>query len=291
MKNKKQMLSYIGLVIVAMIWGSAFAVVKSTLDYVPPVYMIALRFTIAAIICMCIFPRKFTVNELKHGSLIGLFLFLAYVAQTIGCNYTTAGKNAFLTPLYIIIVPFIHWIMVKQRPRIKIFIAAIIAMVGIGFISLNGDKGINIGDILTIICSFLFAMQIALVDKYVEHDDPMSLTSMQLATCAIGGWILGPVIDGRFPSEVMNKGQVWFGILFLALLSTMLCQVLQTVCQKYTNPEPASLIMSSEALFGALSSMIFLHEVMSVKVIFGCVLMLIANVLSQVEFKKKNKTA
>lgn len=287
MNNKKVIWAYVGFVIMAMIWGSAFAVVKSTLDYVPPVYMIALRFTIAAVGCMVIFPRKYKKQEVIHGIFIGFALFFAYLAQTIGCNYTTAGKNAFLTALYIIIVPFIHWVLIKKRPELKVFIAAIIALIGIGLISLNGDMNVNIGDVLTIICGFLFALQISLIDKYVKDDDPMVLTSMQLVVCAIMGWLLAPFIDGEFPDGVMTKANVWFGILFLAILSTLVCQVIQNVCQKYTKPESAALIMSSEAVFGALSSVIFLGEVMSGKVLLGCGFMVFAIVLAQVEFKKK----
>lgn len=288
---KKTLFSYIGLFIVAMIWGLAFTVVKASLDVVPPVYMIAFRFSIAAIAMSIVFWKKFktmTRRTILYGLIPGLFLYLAYVIQTIGCKYTTAGKNAFLTALYIIVVPFLHWGISKKRPGFKLFVAAVIAMAGIGFISLNGDWSINIGDVLTIICGVLFAMQIAALDTFVEAEDPVSITVIEMIECAVLGWVAAPFLDGGFPTQAMTVS-VWGSMLFLGLISTLVCQLLQSVCQKYTKPENASLIMSLESLFGALGSVIFLHERMSAKMILGCALMMAAIVLANVGGEKKEE--
>ncbi|MCR4788990.1 MAG: DMT family transporter [Lachnospiraceae bacterium] len=284
-ESKKAFLSYVGLFAVAIMWGSAFAVVKNALDTVPPAYMVAVRFTIALAGMLVIFGKRLRntpKHVLIHGLIIGACLFLAYLVQTIGCNYTTAGKNAFLTAVYIIIVPFLHWILKKKRPEIKLFVAAVIGLIGIGLISLDGDLSIGIGDLLTLICGFLFAMQIAFQDIYVKEDDPAVICLIEMAVCTVGGWICAPVIDGPFPKEAFCSPTIIGSMIYLGLVSSLLCQLLQSVCQRYSKPENASLIMSTESVFGALSSVIFLHERMGAKVLIGCVVMTIAIVLSQI---------
>lgn len=296
MKNisnrSKSVWSYIGLFMVAMIWGFAFVVVKESLNYVPPTYMIAFRYSIAFVgmLLICI-PKLKKMNKRTfiHGIIPGVFLFVAYEVQTIGCKYTTAGKNAFLTALYIIIVPFLSWIFVKKRPKVRVFVAAIIALTGIGLISLSNDFSIGFGDLMTIICAVFFSLQIIALDIFVKNDDPVIICMIEMGVCAVLGWILSPIADGAFPVRAVKLPSVWFGMLFLGIMSTMVCQMLQSVCQKYTKPEKASLIMSMESLFGALGSIIFLGEVFTAKVLCGCVLMVIAIVLAQARFSKHEK--
>lgn len=290
--RSKTVWSYIGLFGVAMIWGFAFVVVKESLDHVPPTYMIAFRYTIAflGMLIICI-PRFIKINRrtLLHGIIPGVFLFVAYVVQTIGCKYTTAGKNAFLTALYIIMVPFLNWIFRKERPKIKIFIAAVLALVGIGLISLNNDFSIGFGDLMTILCALFFSLQIIALDIFVKNDDPVIICMIEMAVCAVLGWGIAPLTDGAFPTQAIGMPSIWAGMLFLGILSTMVCQLLQSVCQKYTKPEKASLIMSMESLFGALGSIIFLGEVFTAKVLCGCILMVIAIVLAQMRFSENGK--
>ncbi|MBQ7050109.1 MAG: DMT family transporter, partial [Firmicutes bacterium] len=117
--NKIRVLSSLGLLLAAVIWGFAFVVVKNSLDLIPPIYMLAFRFTIAAAaLTLIMFPklRNLTRRDWTSGAVLGFFLFTAHAVQTIGCQYTTAGKNAFLTTIYVIIVPFLHWIMNRKRP-------------------------------------------------------------------------------------------------------------------------------------------------------------------------------
>ena len=289
-EHQKAFWSYAGLFFVAFIWGSAFVVVKNALDHVPPAYMVAIRFSIAALAMLAIFGRRLKDSgreTIKHGLIVGFFLFTAYLMQTIGCNHTTAGKNAFLTAIYIIIVPFIHWILDRKKPANRLFIAAFIGLVGIGLISLDNDLSIGFGDLMTIICGFLFAMQIAFQDGYVKKDDPAVICLIEMWVCAVGGWICAPFIDGKLPVSEISSLSIIGSMLFLGLVSSLLCQLLQSVCQKYTKPENASLIMSTESVFGAVCSMIFLHERMSAKVLLGCVIMAGAIVLSQVRFKSE----
>lgn len=284
-----------GLIFVTMIWGFAFVVVKNSLDAVPPIWMMAFRFTIATVVLSLVFiPRfkKLNRQTLKHGFLIGIWLFLAYAFQTIGCNYTTAGKNAFLTTVYVVLVPFINWALTKNKPDVYSIVAALLSFTGIGLLSLQGDLSVNIGDVLTLICGLCYAMQIIYIARYSQGDDPILLTILQVALTAVLSWITAPIIDGAFPAAALKDTTIIGSMLYLGLGSTMICFLLQTVCQKYLEPSLASLLMSFESVFGMLSSVIFLHEILSGRNIIGCALMFIAVVLGETKlsFLKKKRS-
>ena len=280
--NKIRVLSSLGLLLAAVIWGFAFVVVKNSLDLIPPIYMLAFRFTIAAAaLTLIMFPklRNLTRRDWTSGAVLGFFLFTAHAVQTIGCQYTTAGKNAFLTTIYVIIVPFLHWIMNRKRPSGYAMTAAMIAVVGIGLLSLQGgDAGVNIGDVLTVICGFLFAVHIVYIDRYTDSQDTIILTVMQMIFASIFSWILAPICDGGFPAAAFQS-EVVTGMLYLGLLSTMVGFLLQNVGQKYTAPSTASLLLSFESVFGVLFSVIFLQEQLTLRMLFGCGLMFFAVVL------------
>ena len=279
-----------GLLLVTIIWGAAFAIVKNSLDYVPPIYMMAFRFTIAGVVMSLVFIKKLIrikKEELIHGAGIGVFLFLAYAFQTIGCNYTTAGKNAFLTTVYVILVPFLNWILIKRRPDIFSIIAAVLSITGIGLLSLESIEGalsMNKGDVLTLICGFCYALQIIFIAQWSQNDDPVLLAILQIVVAALLSWITAPFIDGDMKWSVLGSRDVILSMLYLGLLSTMVAFALQTICQKYLAPSLAALLMSFEAVFGALSGVIFLGEVIPPRGIVGCALMFFAVVLSETKF-------
>lgn len=295
--NKKivSLLSSCGLILTALIWGFAFVVVKDSLDFVPPVYMVALRYTIAAVILGVIL---FAIGKLKilnksywvHGIITGLMLGSAYIVQTIGCNYTTAGKNAFLTTVYVILIPLIMWPMYKKRPGWIVFLSAFIALVGIGMLTLTNDGSslsVNIGDILTLICGLLFALQIIFTSKYSQDENPVVLSWIQFVTSAVLAWICSPFIDGAFEFAVLKSSKVLLSIFYLGIFSSLIAFLLQNVCLKYVVPSLASLFLSLESVFGILSSVIFLHERLTVVMIAGCVLIFAAITIADQFGEKK----
>ena len=276
-----------GLLLAATIWGYSFVTVKDSLDYIGPMYMIAYRYTIAALAMSLIFIKKWKLlnkEYLLQGLFTGSFLFLAYVTQTIGCDYTTAGKNAFLTTVYVIFIPFITWLLSRKRPRFYVFIAAFMSITGIGFLALGSDDagGLNVGDILTIICGIFFALHIIFTEKFNHRGgDPLFLTLLQFVFIAIFGWISAPIFDGAFPVATAFTGRVVGSMLYLGLLSTMVGFSLQNIGLKYVQSSLASLFLSFESVFGILFSTIFLHEAFTLKMFFGCVLIFTAVLLAE----------
>lgn len=275
MGEKKQVwLASAGMMAATVIWGFAFVIVKNSVDLVPPLYMMAFRFTIGFLGMTVLFAgrlRYLSREALKAGGVIGTFLFLSYFFQTVGIRYTTAGKNAFLTTVYVVIVPFFSWALYKKRPDRFCFAAALLAIAGIGLLSLQGDLSVNSGDLLTLVCGFGYAAHIMAVDKYTETFDPILLTMLQMFVAAALSWFFAPFVSGGFPAGVWQK-EVFTGMLYLGLGSSMLGFLLQNLGQKYTNPAVASVILSLESVFGALFSVFFLGERMTGRMWAGCIL-------------------
>ena len=297
--RKKAYAASAGFVLIGAIWGVAFVIVKNSLDYIPPIYLLALRFTLAGgLLFLLTGKRTLKAAAMDHylirnGIAVGVILFLSYAAQTIGLKYTTAGKNAFLTAVYVVVVPFVHWIRTKNRPDKLCFIAAFMAMIGIGLISLQGDLSINKGDLLTLLCGVLFALQIEYLGKYSETGDPVALSVFMMLTSAALSWITAPFADGPVSGIILNRQSVG-GLLYLSVLSTMVCFLIQSICQRYVSSSLAAILMSGEAVFGAVSSAVILKEKMSARMICGCAILFAAIILAQADpgyFKRRRISA
>lgn len=275
-----------GLLLAATIWGFSFVIVKDSLDYIGAFYMVAYRYTIAAVVMSLIFIKKWKLlswDYIRQGILTGLFLFLAYATQTVGCDYTTAGKNAFLTTFYVIMIPLLSWLLFKKRPRFYVFIAAAMSLSGIGLLALGADdKGVNVGDLLTLICGVFFALHIIFTEKFNRRGgDPLFLTLLQFIFTAIAGWITAPFFEGSFPTTVAFTSRVVGSMMYLGLLSTMVGFSLQNIGLKYVQSSLASLFLGFESVFGILFSTFFLHERFTLKMLGGCTLIFAAVILAE----------
>ena len=280
-------LASIGLIITAAIWGFAFVVVKDSLDYIGSFYMVAIRFSIAAIGMGLIFFKKIKLIDKKHlvmGAVTVFFLYFAYIVQTVGCFYTTAGKNAFLTTVYVILIPLISWPLYKKRPGWFVFVAAVMSLTGIGLLALGGNDlgGINRGDLLTLVCGLFYALHILWTEKCnKEGCSVILITLLQFFFAALFAWLTAPFADGPFPVAALGEVKVVGSMLYLGLLSSMVCFSLQNIGLKYVPSSLASLFLSFESVFGVLFSTIFLHEVITVRMIFGCALIFLAILLAE----------
>ena len=285
-KKAISLFSSLGLLLAAAIWGFAFVIVKDSLDYIGAVWMLAFRFTIATTALALLYSRKLknlTRRAWLHGGFLGLYLFLAYLLQTIGCNYTTAGKNAFLTTSYVFFIPLLLWLFTKKRPAWYVFFCAIMSVSGIGLLALGtGDGGmVNFGDILTLICGIFYALHIIFTSKYDKEHDPILLTVLQFLFAVAFSWIFAPVLDGSFPLAQIQKPRVIVSMLYLGLLSTMVCFVLQNVGLKFLPSAWASLLLSFESVFGVIFSTIVLGEKITLRMGIGCALIFAAVVIAQ----------
>ncbi|HAH63735.1 MAG TPA: EamA family transporter [Treponema sp.] len=280
-----------GLLLAACIWGFAFVVVKDSLDYVGPVYMIAFRFSIATVALALLFAPKLRLlnkSYWKNGAVLGGYLFLAYAFQTIGCNYTTAGKNAFLTTIYVMLVPLLGWPLYKKRPGLYVFAAAVISITGIGLLALSNTDGslltMNKGDALTLVCGLFYALHILRMERCNATQSTILLTVLQFFFAAVFSWIAAPFFDGAFPVEAVTNPRVIVSMLYLGLLSTMVAFVLQNVGLKYVQSSIAALFLSFESVFGVLFSTLLLHERLTLRMMTGCILIFFAVILAETKF-------
>lgn len=271
-----------GLILTAAIWGFAFVVVKDSVDTIPPVYMVSIRYTIAAVLLgFVLIPQFKKLNRYYwiHGAVTGLMLALGYITQTIGCKYTTAGKNAFLTTIYVILIPLISWPLNKKRPHFVVFLSAVMALVGIGLLALRNEGGVlgfNVGDILTLICGLFYALHIIFTAKFSQDKNPLILTWIQFIVAAVFSWAVSPLIDGSFSVALLKSSRVIFSMLYLGIFSSLVAFLLQNICLKYMESSLASLFLSLESVFGVIFSTIFLRERMTLVMIIGCVLIFAA---------------
>ena len=270
----------------ALIWGVAFVVVKDSIQSVTPLYMLAMRFFIAAAACvpLCIqFKCSIDKNTVIKGIILGVALFTAYALQTYGINYTTAGKNAFITAFYMVLVPFFNLLFFGKRVnRMQIF-AAFMALAGVGLLTLGGDTGINIGDALTFLCAIVFALQIILTGRFCRDVDAFMLNTVQLVTVTVLSLIAAPIFEGPPAGAVVLSGRLIASMLYLGLLSTMFAECVQTIGLKYVSPLLATILMSLESVFGVLASVVLLGERLTGKMVTGCVLMFAAIIIIELK--------
>ena len=187
----------------AIIWGTSFFVMKNALDVIPVFYLLAIRFTAGAVLLAAVCWKKwagFTRDYLWRGAVIGAFLFLAYSVQTFGLDRTTPSKNAFLTAVYCVIVPFLYWAAARRRPDRYNILAALLCVTGVGLVSLDGDLSVNAGDVLTLICAFFYAAHIVAVAKVSPEKDIYLLTVFQFAFAALYAWAGGALFE-NFPAQ------------------------------------------------------------------------------------------
>ena len=281
--KKKTKVSELGLLIVTVIWGSGFVVVKSATGSLEPAAIVALRFAIAAILmCVVFFRRLKEIDKgcIKAGALAGFLYYLAFYLQTLGAKYTTAGKNAFLTAVYVVLVPFLYWVIKNQRPDVYNVSAAFLCMIGIGFLSLNADFSINLGDGFSLLGGVGFTAQIVAAAILTQKHDPILLSVTQFGFAAVFAAITS-LLTEPIPTQFAPEALTY--ILYLGVFSTMIALLLQTVCQKYVPASKASLIMSLESVFGCLCGIIFLHEELTGRILAGFVLIFGAILLSEVK--------
>ena len=284
-------LAKIALFSAALIWGSSFIVVKSAVDVFEPFMLLGFRFTIACALLCLIFRKKLSLLNKDYfikGGIIGFCLFAAYGLQTVGITDTTPGKNAFLTAIYCVLVPFLFWIVDKCKPDMFNFLAAFLCIGGIGLVSLSGDLSIRMGDALTLVGGFFYAAHMVSVAKFSQDKDPVLITILQFGFCALFAWVVGFLFED-FPTKwsVSSVG----GMLYLAVFATAAALLLQNIGQKHTPPAAASIILSLESVFGVLFSVLFYHEEVTPRLLTGFVLIFFAVVISETKlsFLFKNK--
>lgn len=286
-------LSKLALLTATIIWGSTFFIMEGTIKNIEIYTLLAFRFSLSALILgIVLFKKLKTLNKeyLLFGFIMGLFVVLAYIFQTFGLadEGTTPGKNAFLTAIYCIIVPFISWAVTKEKPDSYNIISAILCLLGIALVSTSGNDFSSIckGDLLTLLGGIFFALHLVAVSIFAKNRDILLLTMLQFFFAAVFSWILA-LFYNVIPKEIDYTSAV--SIIYLAVVATCICYILQNVGQKYTSPTSAALILSLEAVFGVIFSIIFTEEKLNERLILGFAIIFISIIISETKPKLLSK--
>ena len=301
----------------SFIWGSAFVAQSSGMDYVGPyTYNMArnvLAFLFLIPVIYVIGKKKGVTDNADSGTGIdeaasreanwktillpdrttlvggiycGLIMAVASSMQQIGITMTTAGKAGFITALYIILVPLMGVFIGKKIPRI-IWFCVVLAMAGFYLLCVKEGFSISKGDILVLFCSVGFSVHIMTIDYFTSKGvDGVKMACIQFAVAAI---VMTPVMFALETPSVNGLLSAWMTIAYAGILSSGVGFTLQIVAQKDTDPTTATLIMSLESVFAAVSGCLFLNEVLLPKEILGCILVFVAVILAQVPLPVKSK--
>ena len=281
MKDRKNFLGHLALWGTAVIWGTSFVILKEALDSIGTMWVLALRFIIAAALLLLAAGKRLKTlgrDGLRGGVLLGVCLAAAYIFQTYGLKYTTPGKNAFLTATYCVLVPFMVWAFFKRRPNAANIIAAFMCVFGIGLVSLSGTSPFNIGDALTLVCGIFYALQIILTERFIGDCDALSLTGVEFGTAAVI-CLAGALIFESAP--VGLSLELWGSIAYMGVMCTALCFFLQTWGMRYTPSSTAAVIMTFESVFAIIISVIFYDEPVTVRLICGFTLIIASVIISE----------
>lgn len=293
----KRLKGNIILFITAIIWGMSFVSQSVGMEFIGPNTFMGIRTLMGGIVLLPVIfildkskkkqqnYKKTDMKKLiKYGVICGAFLCAAQTLQTYGIQTTTTAKSGFLTALYIIFVAIIGLFMGKKL-SLKMVIGILTAVVGMYFLCLFGENvSFNKGDALTILCAVFFAGQILCIDKFVADIDGLKLSCTQFLVAGTINTVLMFILETPDIGSILSCQSA---LLYSGIMSCGVAYTLQVIGQKYAEPTSASIIMSLESVFAAISGWIILNQSMSIAQIAGCGLMFLAIVLVQLPTVKK----
>lgn len=291
----KQFRGALLLTLTALIWGTAFVAQSLGMDYLGPFTFNGVRNFVAAVGLLPVIAflrrrqgkaeaRGAAGNSRKTlwvgGVLCGLALGVASSLQQIGIQFTTVGKAGFLTALYIVIVPLLG-LLLKKRVALPVWVSVVIAAAGTYLLSIQEDFTIAAGDLFVILCAVCFSVHILLVDRFSPSVNGVELSCIQFLVAGVFSTIVAFLVETPNVQAILRS---WGPILYTGLISSGVGYTLQILGQKDTPPAVASLIMSLESVFAALSGWLLLGQGMTGREVVGCALVFAAVVLAQIPF-------
>ena len=285
-RNRKvEVVASIILAVVALVWGTTYAVIKDTLSVVQPFSLMMFRFGFSALILSLMYLKKFkTIKsvDLKRGIIIGIFMFLAFYFLIVSIRFTTASKFSFIVGAYVLIVPFLSWIINKTKLDRYAIVGAILATIGLAFLTMEKGAVFNLWDLVAGCCSFFFAVHMIAIEKYSGDSDPILLTIIQFITTAVLFIILTGVKEG-YNFTVLPEIKWTLG--YLVIISTIIPFAIQNIVQRYISSTSTALILTLQSAFGSIFAVYYLDERMTKQMIIGCLLIFIAIVFQETKLK------
>ena len=278
------------LLLTSLIWGLAFVAQRVGMDYVGPFIFNGIRFALGA---MVILPfiylsgrKKYQAEKsnvydnrylIRGGLLLGLVLFGGATLQQYGMVYTTAGNAGFITGLYVVIVPILG-LLRRQYPHFTVWIAVLLAALGLYFLSVTDGFSIFFGDLLVLIGAVFWAAHVVIIGVLSPKVNALKLALMQYIICSVLSLIVAAAIESNTLEGVLDAT---IPILYGGILSVGIAYTLQVIAQKKASPVHAAIILSLEAVFAAIGGWLLLDEQLGNRQILGCGLMLLGILIAQ----------
>ena len=280
------------LALVTLIWGGTFLLVQDSIRLMGPFEFLALRFGIATLALLVIFPRRvrrLTRRDLAAGTLIGLFLFGGYALQTLALQQTLSSRVGFLTGLNVVFVPLLAVAVLRQRLHRGAVLGVVVATVGLGLLSLGTrlDFSFGIGEWLALGCAVCFAAQVVAIARFAPQADATNLALVQIAVTALLSALAAPVVGEviAWPSL-----PVWGAATFLGLIATAFAFVVVNRVQQFTSSTHAALIYALEPVFAGIFGLLA-GETLSNPAWAGCGLIVLGMVLSELPLGRRPPAA
>jgi drug/metabolite transporter (DMT)-like permease len=273
--------------ITAAIWGFAFVAQRAGMEYIGPFTFNGIRFLLGSISLLPLlfwikFKRKSPAakkqNILKGGLIAGVVLFIAASLQQAGMVYTSAGKAGFITGFYVILVPLIG-VFIGQHITRLLWMGAFIALAGLYLLTMSGTFVLQYGDLLILLSAFFWAVHVQVINKLVDTHAALPLSAFQFAICGILSLATGFLVETVSMATII---QAAWPLLYGGLMSVGIAYTLQVVAQQHVHPAYASIILSFETVFAVIGGWLLLNEILSLRNLAGCLLMLTGIVIVQV---------
>lgn len=289
-ESKKHTRANLLMLVAAMIWGSAFVAQRLSLDAIGPFLFTGLRFILgsAVVLALCLRPSarpsRIDLAKLAHrpkdalpGIALGLLLAVAISLQQIGLQYTKVANAGFISSLYVVIVP-LAGAALGHRTRAATWLGALLAAVGLYFLSVQSSFEVRAGDLYQLGCAIVIAGQVLLVGRFARSTDPLALALVQFATCGIVCLTVALAFEPVRAPALLRE---WPAIVYGGALSVGIGYTLQVVAQRDAAPAHAAVIFSMEGVFAALAGWLALGETLSLRALGGAAVMLAGLLLSQ----------
>ncbi|WP_317643739.1 DMT family transporter [Bombiscardovia apis] len=280
------------LVCCAALWGGSYLMAKVAIRVIPPQWLMGLRMAGACLLLMLLFHKRI-VPHLKRNIIVpalavGLTYYTHMALQTVALQTMEPGRSAFLTAAYCVMTPFAIWAIFHRRPRIINVIAALVCLIGVGFVALKpgtATLSLTTGDWLTLACALSYAFNLALMGHFTRTFSPLSMTFMQFAVAGVC-FFFGALVTEPMPNASWLQTATMLSFIYLVFLATFAAQIMQNVGLAHIQASSASIIMCTESLFSVAFSAMFMGEQITATTLVGFALIFCAILLSVVDFNK-----
>lgn len=286
----------ISLVVAALLWGGEYAIAKDVFTVIDPNWTNVIRTLPVVVGCLLIWRKHFinaTLRDWKRGAICGGMFGVAYALQSIGLDMINAGLSAFISSAYVILVPFMVWFVSKTRPPRKVFISAVVGIVGVFIMSVSGlfsgELSMGLGEVLSIVSAIGYGGAMVALDLYTEDTSVEFLTTNQFIYTLIAALIFALFMEQPPALLQVMDGVVIVEFLYMVLLGTFATQLLFTFGLKYATASQAGVIFPLESVSATLFGCIFLGETLGIEYLVGGALLIGAIIISSVDFKKKER--